>query len=556
MRLIAICFFVFTTITTVAQERVKKVEFYGVSKTNILHQGYEVDGDTMNISKANYGHSLIDLGILLRPSASTEIATELRLRNELGGFWGGAVSYGIRKLTLKGVVNDAIRYKVGDLDLEMTPYTLYNNDYQDVVNEATVYQMAREVIDYEHYYNGNAWRQQGVQSNFGFDLNSATFKSLDVALFSTRNKVADAASASPERLLSGGQMGLNTLFGLLMFHSVNLHDLKNTVNDLNLYYNSVNTVSATVNLPELPKFSLHYEGGTSKANYEDLTEDETLTIQDYFWNLGLSFAPSESIKLSVNGINTGPQFRSPSAQNVRLGYSSSSNVFPTLGNNLAVRNMGLLDYLYNDVLYYNTFDNQLDAYNPAFSNVMPYGLATPNRKGFSVSLDEFTIKEQLNLSSDLYIMSEIIGSGTSALKSFMKFVAKADYDYKKWSVNAGLSYESTSRDGQAYEAIELTSMLFDFGLDFDLSENISLLWGTKYHTADGNELLAVYDSYNDPLYFEPTSYSDNHQMLNSIGLMVNFNERSTLTASASSFVQQAEQEYKINQFQLLYRLNF
>tara|TARA_Y100000385_G_scaffold291476_1_gene369724 strand:+ start:2014 stop:3684 length:1671 start_codon:yes stop_codon:yes gene_type:complete len=556
MRLIAICFFVFTTITTVAQERVKKVEFYGVSKTNILHQGYEVDGDTMNISKANYGHSLIDLGILLRPSASTEIATELRLRNELGGFWGGAVSYGIRKLTLKGVVNDAIRYKVGDLDLEMTPYTLYNNDYQDVVNEATVYQMAREVIDYEHYYNGNAWRQQGVQSNFGFDLNSATFKSLDVALFSTRNKVADAASASPERLLSGGQMGLNTSYGLLMFHSVNLHDLKNTVNDLNLYYNSVNTVSATVNLPELPKFSLHYEGGTSKANYEDLTEDETLTIQDYFWNLGLSFAPSESIKLSVNGINTGPQFRSPSAQNVRLGYSSSSNVFPTLGNNLAVRNMGLLDYLYNDVLYYNTFDNQLDAYNPAFSNVMPYGLATPNRKGFSFSLDEFTIKEQLNLSSDLYIMSEIIGSGTSALKSFMKFVAKADYDYKKWSVNAGLSYESTSRDGQAYEAIELTSMLFDFGLDFDLSENISLLWGTKYHTADGNELLAVYDSYNDPLYFEPTSYSDNHQMLNSIGLMVNFNERSTLTASASSFVQQAEQEYKINQFQLLYRLNF
>jgi hypothetical protein len=106
--------------------------------------------------------------------------------------------------------------RVGDLDLEMTPYTLYNNDYQDVVNEATVYQMAREVIDYENYFSGNAWRQQGVQSNFGFDLNNATFKSLDVALFSTRNKVADAASASPERLLSGGQMGLNTPTVLLI----------------------------------------------------------------------------------------------------------------------------------------------------------------------------------------------------------------------------------------------------------------------------------------------------------------------------------------------------
>lgn len=556
MRLIAICFFVLTTLTTVAQERVKKVEFYGVAKTNILHQGYDVDGDTMNISKANYGHSLIDLGILLRPSTSTEIATELRIRNELGGFWGGSVTYGIRKLTLKGVVNDAVRYKIGDLDLEMTPYTLYNNNYHDVINEATVYRMAREVIDYEHYYNGNAWRQQGVQSDFGFDLNHDTFNALDVNLFSTRNKVSDAGSASPDRLFTGGQMGLKTSYGSLIFHSANLHDLKNTVNDLNLYCNSVNTISANVVLPELPKFSLNYEGGTSKANYEDLTVDETFTIQDYFWNIGLSFEPSESIKLSVNGINTGPQFRSPAAQNIRLGYSSSSNVLPTIGNNLAVRNMGLLDYLYNDVLYYNTFDSQLDLYNPAFSNALPYGLATPNRKGFSVSLDEYSIKEQLNLSSELYLMSEIIGTGTVAVKSFMKFVAKADYNYKKWSVNAGISYESTSRDGQTYEAVEITSMLLDFGIDFDISDNISLLWGTKYHSTDGNELLAVYDSYNNPLYFNPISYNDQKQMLNSVGLMVSFSERSTLTSSFSSFSQDAEQEYKLNQFQLLYRLNF
>ena len=74
--------------------------------------------------------------------------------------------------------------------------------------------------------------------------------------------------------------------------------------------------------------------------------------------------------------------------------------------------------------------------------------------------------------------------------------------------------------------------------------------------ADGNELLAVYDSYNNPLYFDPTSYDDQKQMLNSIGLMVNFSELSKLTASLSSFSQKAEQEYNFNQLQLLYRLNF
>ena len=556
MRLIAICFFVFTATATMAQDRVKKIEFYGAAKTNILHQSFDVDGDTMNVPKANYGHSLIDLGILVRPSVNTEIATEFRLRNELGGFWGGAVTYGIRKLTLKGVVNDAIRYKIGDVALEMTPYTLYNNNYQDVVNEATVFQMAREVIDYENYFSGNSWRQQGVQSSYGFYLNNETFKSIDVNLFSTRNRTADPSTASPERLFSGGQIGLNTSYGLITLHSANLFDLKNTVNDMNLYYNSVNTVSANISLANFPKFSLNYEGGTSKANYENLIEEETITIQDYFWNLELIYSPSNNLRLSVNGVNTGPQFRSPAAQNIRLSFSSNSKVFPTIGNNLAVRNMGLVDYLYNDVLYYKTFDNQLDLYNPAFSNALPYGLATPNRKGFSVSLDELVISEQLNLASEIHIMSEIIGTGTTQLKSFMKFVTKANYDYKKWSANVGLAYESTSRDGLNYEKIELSSILFDFGVDFDLADQLSILFGTKYHMADGNELLAVYDSYNNPLYFDPLSYNDQKQMLNSIGLMVNFSERSKLTASLSSFSQKAEQEYTFNQLQLLYRLNF
>ena len=555
MRLIAICFFVFTAITTMAQERVKKIEFYGAAKTNILHKDFDVYADTLNLSKANYGHSLIDLGILVRPSSNTEIATEFRLRNELGGFWGGAVTFGIRKLTLKGVVNDAIRYKIGDIDIEMTPYSLYNNNYQDVVNEATVFQIAREVIDYENYFSGNTWRQQGIQSSYGFYLNNETFKSIDVNLFSTRNRTADPSSASPERLFSGGQIGLNTSYGLITFHSANLFDLKNTVIDMNLYYNSVNTVSANISLADLPKFSLNYEGGTSKSNYENLIEEETVTIQDYFWNLGLIYSPTNKFSVSVNGINTGPQFRSPSAQNVRLGYSSSSNVFPTIGNNLAVRNMGLIDYLYNDVFYYKTFDNQLDLYNPAFSNALPYGLATPNRKGFSVSLDELAVKKVLNLSSEIHMMSEIIGTGTTLLKSFMKFLAKANYDYKKWSANLGLAYESTSRDGQVYEKIELSSILFDFGVDFDLTDQLSIIFGTKYHIADGNELLAVYDSYNNPLYFDPTSY-DQKQMLNSIGLMVNFSELSKLTASLISFSQKAEQEYNFNQLQLLYRLNF
>jgi len=556
MRIIAICFFILASINVMAQERLKKVEFYGAAKTNILHQSYDVEGDTSNVTKANYGHSLIDLGILLRPSANTEVATELRIRNELGGFWGGAVSYGIRRLTLKGVVNDAIRYKIGDIDLEMTPYTLFNNGYQDVVNEATVFHMAREVIDYEYYFTDNAWRQQGIQSDFGFNLNNETFNSIDVNIFTVRNRVPDLNAALPERLFTGGQVALNTAYGPLTHHSANLHDLKNTVNDINLYYNSVNSLSASVQLPEAPDFTLDYEGGISKANYEDLLTEEQTTIKDYYWNLGLTYEPSDKLKLRVNAINTGPQFRSPAAQTIRLGYSSSSNIFPTIGNDLSIRKMGLLDYLYNDVMYNRTFDDNLDLYNPAFSNAMPYGLATPNRKGISLSLNDYTIENKFKISSDIHFISEIIGSGTSNLKSFFKAVAKANYQHKKWSVNAGLTHENTSREGQSIEAIDLSTMLIDFGLDYNVTDKIALLLGSKYHTANGNELVPVYDNYNNPLVFEPVSFNDNRQSLHSLGLMVQFSERSTLIASASTFSQVDVRDYSLNQFQILYRLNF
>ena len=152
---------VFLTTVIFAQERVKKVEFYGGARTNILFQDLADDSDTLNVQKANYGHSLIDLGILIRPSNDTEIITELRMRNELGGFYGAAVNFGVRRLTLKGVINDAIRYKIGDIDLKLTPYTLFNNGYQDQVNPLLrlIPFMQRDSVDMSSRY-------QPMQDNF------------------------------------------------------------------------------------------------------------------------------------------------------------------------------------------------------------------------------------------------------------------------------------------------------------------------------------------------------------------------------------------------------
>lgn len=546
---------VFLTTVIFAQERVKKIEFYGGARTNILFQDLADDFDTLNVQKANYGHSLIDLGILIRPSNDTEIITELRMRNELGGFYGAAVNFGLRRLTLKGVINDAIRYKVGDIDLKLTPYTLHNNDYQDQVNEANVFRIAREVVDYENFFGDNMWRRQGMETRFGLDLMNDNFKSIDFLLFSTRSNQSNPSINLPERFYSGGAIMLNTSYGNLAFNSANMHDLKNTVIDNQLYYNYVNSISASVPLTFVENLTLDLESGWSSEIFEDVILESSQKYNDYFWNAGVSYNRTESQFLGLNGMFTGPFFRSHGAQNIRIDYQSQSGIFPVITNDQISREMGLLDYLYNDVVYQKSFDNMLDISNPSFSSALPYGLATPNRVGLAVSAKETIWEDRINFTTDIYSLKEVLGSGTEKLKSFLKVIAMVDANYNKWQLKSGLTFEQTSRDGLPYEQVDLSSFLVDFGIDFKLTDNISIMYGGKLHMSNGNDLTPLYDSQNQIIYYNNYDIDNQSQTLNAIGINVDFSENSKLTISYNSFVQYYETKYTVNQFHVLYRLN-
>lgn len=546
---------VFLTTAIFAQERVKKIEFYGGARTNILLQDLDDEKDTLNAQKANYGHSLIDLGILIRPSNDTEIITELRMRNELGGFYGAAVNFGVRRLTLKGVINDAIRYKIGDIDLKLTPYTLFNNGYQDQVNEANVFRVAREVVDYENFFGENKWRRQGMETEFGLNFMNDKFKTLNVRLFSTRSNRSNPDINLPERFFSGGMVFLNTSYGTLAFNSANMHDLSSTVDDQELYYNYVNTVTTSIPLTFVKGLKFDLETGCSSEIFKNVISATIQEYNDYFWNAGMSYSASESQNISLNAIYTGAYFRSHGAQNIRLDYLSESGIFPVITNDQISRQMGLLDYLYNDVAYSKTFDNQMDIYNPSFSNALPYGLATPNRLGISLNAKESLWDENIDISADIYSLKEVLGSGTEELKSFFKASAMLDANIKKWQLKSGFSFEKTNREGLIYEQVDLTNLIFDFGLDFKLTNNISVMYGAKFHMSDGKDLIPLYDAQNQIVFYNNYEIIDYSQSLNAVGLNIDFNQKSKLTISYNSFVQYFETKYKLNQFQLLYRLN-
>ena len=60
---------------------------------------------------------------------------------------------------------------------------------------------------------------------------------------------------------------------------------------------------------------------------------------------------------------------------------------------------------------------------------------------------------------------------------------------------------------------------------------------------------------NQISYFDNYEVDGQSQTLNAVGINVDFSEKSKLTISYNSFVQYFETKYKLNQFQLLYRLN-
>ena len=554
--LLSIVIFLFCSYFSIAQERLKKVEFYGKARTNLLHQNLNVEEDTTNANKANYGHSLIDLGILVRPSNSTEIISDLRIRNEHGGFFGGAVSFGIRRLTFKGIVNDVVRYKIGDIDLKMTPYTLFNNGFQNEVNEASIFSDVRSLISYENYFTENYWRQQGGQIELGFIYPNGYIESLDLNIFTTRHKIADAASSTPERLFSGISLIPETKAGNLGLHTVYLYDLKNTIDDVQLFSNRAHSFSGNFDQGLFERFNFSFETGFSSTKIEDFSADDSQQIEDYFWTVGVKTQKFWGINVGVNALNNGAYYRAPGAQNIRLNYLSQSGVFNVIGNEQSQRPIGLLDYLYNDINYYNQFNEDLDAYNPLFNNTMPYGHATPNRKGLKFQLDKNEILDGLNLRLSAEMYSEIIGTGTEELKTFTVYQSTLNYNYNRFNLKFGVKHENTNRDGAIYEKIDLWSRQIDGGLDIELMDNLEFVTGIKRQEASGNEFLVDNDALNNPFIMIPTSYNQ-QQTLAAFGVRLSFGSHSTLTTSFNNYrFEDGVTDYTINQFHILYKLNF
>lgn len=194
-------------------------------------------------------------------------------------------------------------------------------------------------------------------------------------------------------------------------------------------------------------------------------------------------------------------------------------------------------------------------------------IATFNRQGLNAKISYADTKEILKLQLESNLLTEIVGQGTTKLKTFKTLNSTAVLNLKKLmtlknnlKVTAGLSLQSTTRASDiSYENINLKSSLMNAGIEFEFYKNIDILTGVIYNQANGNELTPLRNSYSKVTDFKEYTVNLNELMMGA-GIRYRFTEKIYLSALYQNYKNEnllsADLSYAINQFLIIYNMKF
>lgn len=557
-------------VTSQAQTANPKIQFNGVARGDMSHNWLSSD-DTTNVDQSLGGAALIDLHLDIRPSDAVRISSTLRVKNAIGGFWGQGASLELREISIKGVAAKRLKYRFGDIDSRMTPYTLWNNSGECANNEADVFRFIREIRHQENFNYHNYWRNQGADLawRLGFDKG---IESIDFNTFAMRNRSLDDGK-TPDRMQAGGNMQFNiTNHSYIGLNYINLFDLPKTVSKTyyEKYSNGVGTSNFNFLLGHTTAFG---EFGFSTINYVDTSDTKTVNTKGNFFELGLLRLIRQSFIVQASFRRVNPNFFSAGAQSKRINYTSDVNVLPVVGTNSYNRTISLLDLITDDAVYNQAISYGLMDYEMIFNNVTPYGKATPNRQGFDVHLI-YVGDSPFTTEIEVQALQDVAGQGSEKKKNYLLAQWSGDVYFDKifaWnksvSVTAGYQFASANRDEdrvykmskQLVEAVDLHSHTIDLGVNVELINRVDFLLGTKMLWYKGSDFKATLNEFNETVKYTCETY-DGSQMLYAAGLRYRFSDNISLTLQYDRFNYKDKLDegnsYKINQAFLLFNVLF
>ncbi len=456
--------------------------------------------DTLTQNKGVSGYFLFDLTTDLKVNDDFKANAILRVKSPFGAFFGDRVQFQFRQLQLSGRIAKRVNYELGDINVSLTPYTVYNPEEMWHTYEAEVFKQRRTIQRYENFNFGNAWRLQGAQANTLIKVNKV-IDGVGLKAFAVRTSSSNAISTA-DRVLAGGRAELiKNNFITVGGNYTGLLDIPISVVP---NYLTNHVLTGDVNFKrenEALLFKLMLEGGSSIYNYGPKKESK-VTYNDYFYDvnarLGVKAIKAE---VYVGYKNVGVQFNSPSAQTARLNVDTTSQLFTKVNNGQDKRSLILYDRFTQENIYNQTIATRLYSFRPQYGNLDPYGPATPNRTGFTVGLATDSSIKIIYADVAAKVFKEVVGEGTTELRNFTQLkgglvfnIGELISSQRLLTVSAGARYENTTRGGKA--KVDFNSTLIDLGTSLEVFKKVDLLVGLKLLNGKGTEFQAVRDNNN------------------------------------------------------------
>jgi len=531
------------SVSSYAQENTKKFWLSGLSRgVYSLDELKGEETDTTSASKAEYGHTLVDLSANIRPNEHTYIRTTIRVRNDYGGFWGSGTTFDLRELYLRGLIANSVRYQVGDMDYKLSPFTFYNNNEDLYENTLGIFNMYSEMMHYDYFFKGNnTWRQQGLATDFSLSFKKG-IEELQFNLFTSRINPSNFSTVS-DRVFFGGNLTMvqSDQFSAGLNY-INLTDVAGTSNNLNYFKNPVLTGTYKANAIQGDfKFQLDGESGFSKSFTENNEDPDNVVkenlVEDYFnySTFTTDYAPL-NLKFTIAYRNVGQGFRSAGAQMRRLKFATQGFMFNRYTNEQIVRPIGMWDIHNDPTLYNSQIQVGLAEFYPQYNNIDPYGLATPNRKGLDFDLIHIDEQNRYSFSLQYGMLSEIVGLGVDDLKKFNTLSANLDlnienmlpiYD-KQILIQLGYTNDQTKRTGdQDFIQTELNTQRIYAGITLELTDKLYYLAGYESIKASGDDYLANRDR-NDVIDDFTLFETELSEKIIGMGLRYEFDDKNNL----------------------------
>lgn len=484
------------------------------------------DQDTTSTRSEGEGYTAIDLGMHFTPNSEIEIFSEIRIKNDFGFMWGSGSSVDLRRLSIKGVLDERISFNIGDLYLRQTDFTLNNNRQELAKYEPSVFQAYRDLIEYENFYYQNYWRMQGIQSNLSYSFYN-NIKSLELDGFLSRVRGGEWLG-QPELLMLGGTSVLKLENSLsFKLNHINSFEVQSSSLDSATYYNPVTNLQLSYRKKiNGLNYKLSVEAGASTRGWQSTTSFELPKITGSFIK-GVLKIRSSSLTSHITLNYVDPNFRSAGAQTRRVEYNSAPSTYAYYTNNTVLRPVSLLDITTDPNIYNQRLSTSLMNYNPLYSAVSPYGESTPNRNGLKYSFS-YDNSKTIQVKGDFGFFNEVIGQGTLEKRSFFVgganvFVQVDELLNLKNKTTAELSFnsENVRRGGYELESINFNSSLISAGASYELFKNLKLIAGLKSFVGKGNEVGAERNDYDEIIGYDLYNY-DSQESIMLIGLQYNF----------------------------------